>query len=76
MVSVKKMVPSSARSAASTAAPLPQQLVPLLDEPLKRIKAILDKVIPQPVKRSVLEEAMWEDVSRRDVKEVGSGEGG
>lgn len=61
MVSVKKMVPSSARSASSTAAPLPTQLVPLLDESLGRVKAILDRVIPAPVKRSVLEEAQWED---------------
>ncbi|KZV87322.1 hypothetical protein EXIGLDRAFT_752306 [Exidia glandulosa HHB12029] len=56
-----KMVPSSARSASSTASPLPQQLVPLLDEQLARVKNILNRVIPAPIKRSVLEEAQWED---------------
>ncbi|EJD42383.1 AAA-domain-containing protein, partial [Auricularia subglabra TFB-10046 SS5] len=61
MVSIKKMVPSSARSASSTASPLPTQLVPLLEAPLNNIKAVLDRIIPPPVKRSVLEEAQWEE---------------
>ncbi|KAH7093938.1 hypothetical protein BKA62DRAFT_721672 [Auriculariales sp. MPI-PUGE-AT-0066] len=56
-----ELVPSSARSTTSAAAPLPQQLVPLLEEPLARIKQALDRVVPPQVKRSVLEEAEWED---------------
>jgi hypothetical protein len=54
-------VPSSARSSASVASPLPTQLVPLLSETLDKVKAVIDKVMPVGKKRTALEEAEWED---------------
>ncbi|KAI0313571.1 hypothetical protein OF83DRAFT_522786 [Amylostereum chailletii] len=61
MISVKKLVPSSARSSSSVATPLPVQLQPLLSDGLDRVKAVLDKVMPVGKKRTALEEAEWED---------------
>lgn len=55
------MVPSSARSTASEAKPLPTQLVPLLGEALETVKSALDKAFPQNPKRSALEEALYEE---------------
>lgn len=55
------MIPSSARSTASEAKPLPTQLVPLLGEPLEQAKVALDKAFPKSSTRSVLEEAEYED---------------
>ena len=57
-----ELVPSSARSVSSAASPLPTQLVPLLQEPLDKIKEVVGKVLPLSKKRSALEEAEWEDV--------------
>jgi len=54
-------VPSSARSSASVASPLPLQLVPLLSAILDKVKAVIDKVMPSSKKRTALEEAEWED---------------
>nr|VWP00373.1 Threonine dehydratase (EC (Threonine deaminase) [Ganoderma boninense] len=62
MISVKKLVPSSARSVSSAASPLPTQLVPLLQEPLDKIKEVVGNVLPLSKKRTALEEAEWEDV--------------
>ena len=56
-----EIIPSSARSSASVASPLPTQLVPLLEEPLARAKAVLDRVMPQYKRRTALEEAEFED---------------
>ncbi|KAI0637541.1 AAA-domain-containing protein [Trametes polyzona] len=61
MISIKKLVPSSARSVSSSASPLPTQLVPLLQEPLDRIKEVINKVLPVSKKRTALEEAEFED---------------
>lgn len=61
MISVKKIVPSSARSASSTAAPLPAQLVPLLQDAMDRVKEAIARVLPVSKKRSALEEAEYED---------------
>lgn len=61
MISVKEVVPSSARSSATAAAPLPPQLVPLLSVPLEEVKAALDRILPKSRKRSALEEAQWEE---------------
>ncbi|KAI0301883.1 hypothetical protein B0F90DRAFT_1839015 [Multifurca ochricompacta] len=61
MISVKKLVPSSSRSSASVASPLPTQLMPLLSETLDKVKAVIDKVMPVSKKRTALEEAEWED---------------
>lgn len=56
------LIPSTARSTSSAAAPLPPQLVPLLLRALENAKVALDKVLP-PVKRvNVLEEAEFVDV--------------
>ncbi|KAI0689103.1 hypothetical protein BC835DRAFT_1418799 [Cytidiella melzeri] len=61
MISVKKMVPSSARATAPAASPLPDQLVPLLQEALEKIKSVISTVLPMGKKRTALEEAEWED---------------
>ncbi|KAI0052664.1 AAA-domain-containing protein [Auriscalpium vulgare] len=61
MISVKKLVPSSARSSSSVASPLPSQLVPLLSDYLSQVKDVLGRVMPIGKKRTALEEAEWED---------------
>ncbi|KAI5120735.1 hypothetical protein M0805_006441 [Coniferiporia weirii] len=61
MISVKKLVPSSARSTASSATPLPSQLVPLLEDMLQHTKQVIEKVLPLGKKRTALEEAEYED---------------
>ena len=55
------MIPSSARATASAAVPLPTQLQPLLAEPLELLKTAVDRALPPAKKRSVLEEAEYED---------------
>ena len=56
-----ELVPSSARSVSSAASPLPSQLEPLLSSPVMEIaKGVVGRVMPIS-KRSVLEEAEWED---------------
>ncbi|KAK4684702.1 ATPase family AAA domain-containing protein 2, partial [Tremellales sp. Uapishka_1] len=61
MISVKKIVPSSARSTASAAIPLPTQLVPILSKPLERLKSAVDRVLPPAKTRTALEEAEFEE---------------
>ncbi|OCH93260.1 AAA-domain-containing protein [Obba rivulosa] len=61
MISIKKLVPSSARSVSSAATPLPTQLVPLLQDSVEKAKEVVGKVLPVSKKRSALEEAVWED---------------
>ena len=61
MVSVKKVVPASERSASSGAAPLPESLKPLLGRPLKILKRLFAEVLPTRKKLSTLEEAEYED---------------
>ncbi|KAG8218228.1 AAA-domain-containing protein [Butyriboletus roseoflavus] len=61
MISVKKFVPSSARSSSSAASPLPSQLEPLLAVTLQKVKDAINKVMPTSKKRTALEEAQWED---------------
>ena len=61
MISIKKMVPSSERAAASGAAPLPSNLVPLLQRPLADIKSILAELMPHEKRLTALEEAQYED---------------
>ena len=56
-----ELVPSSARSAAPAASPLPEQLVPLLQEALDQMRSVIDKALPVSKKRTALEEAEWED---------------
>ncbi|KDN52879.1 AAA-domain-containing protein [Tilletiaria anomala UBC 951] len=61
MMSINKIVPSSARSASSAAAPLPNHLKPLLSQITQQACAALDKILPETSKRTALEEALWED---------------
>lgn len=60
MASVRKIVPSSARSAASAAAPLPTHLAPLLEPTLQKAKRVLNELLPPKHRLSVLEEAEFE----------------
>ncbi|KAJ3737779.1 hypothetical protein DFJ43DRAFT_1046313 [Lentinula guzmanii] len=66
MVAIKRLVPSSARSSSSAAAPLPTQLVPLLSESLQKAKEILGRVLPLEKKLTALEEAEYEDYNHND----------
>lgn len=61
MMSVDKVVPSSARSSGSAAAPIPDHLKPLLEEAMDASVRALDKVMPRSAKRNPLEEALYED---------------
>ncbi|TIC21668.1 AAA-domain-containing protein [Wallemia mellicola] len=61
MRSIKKLIPSSARSSATSAAPLPQHLTPLLGEALIEARKVVDKVIPRNEEKSIIEEAEYED---------------
>ena len=61
MISIKKMIPSSERSASSGAAPLPKQIEPLLRQPLKEIENAVADVLPQKKRLTALEEAEFED---------------
>ena len=61
MISVKKIVPSSERSASSGAAPLPQHIEPLLREPLSELENRIDGILPQKKRLTALEEAQFED---------------
>ena len=42
------------------AAPLPIQLVPLLQDNLERVKDLLNRILPIAKQRNALEEAEWE----------------
>lgn len=63
MLSVKKMVPSSERSASSGAAALPANVVPLLQRPLDGIMSIVDDLMPRKKTLTALEEAQYEDTN-------------
>ncbi|KPI44821.1 Tat-binding-like protein [Cyphellophora attinorum] len=63
MLSVKKMVPSSERSASSGAATLPPSVAPLLQRPLDKIIKIVDDIMPRKKITTALEEAQFEDTS-------------
>ncbi|KAL2264094.1 hypothetical protein VTK26DRAFT_2296 [Humicola hyalothermophila] len=66
MISVKKMVPSSERSTASSARPLPQLVEPLLRNQYAAILRVLDNILPRPKKTTALEEAMYEPFEDAD----------
>ncbi|KAK7439387.1 TAT-binding protein-like protein 7, AAA ATPase [Stygiomarasmius scandens] len=61
MISIKRLVPSSARSSSSAATPLPAQFVPLLSETVEKIKEMIARVLPLEKKLTALEEAEFED---------------
>jgi SpoVK/Ycf46/Vps4 family AAA+-type ATPase len=66
MKSVDKIIPSSARSTASNAAPLPTHVEPLLNETLQDLKAKVDNYIPRKKNITPLEEALLEDFNDKD----------
>jgi SpoVK/Ycf46/Vps4 family AAA+-type ATPase len=61
MISVNKIVPSSARSHTSKVEPLPKSIEPLLRSPLERIAEIIDEILPRRKKLTALEEAEYDD---------------
>ena len=61
MISIKKMVPSSERTASSGAAPLSETIEPLLRHPLREIKGLLSEILPQKKRLTALEEAQFEE---------------
>ncbi|KAJ8098341.1 hypothetical protein POJ06DRAFT_259221 [Lipomyces tetrasporus] len=61
IVSLKKIIPSSQRSTASNAYPLPKRMVPLLAPIVEEIKRSLDNIIPRTKKLTIAEEAMYDD---------------
>jgi ATPase family AAA domain-containing protein 2 len=60
MISVKKMIPSSERSASAVATPIPRAIEPLLRDQYKAILKLLDNILPRPKKATALDEAMFE----------------
>ncbi|TFK28597.1 AAA-domain-containing protein [Coprinopsis marcescibilis] len=66
MISIKKIVPSSARSSTSAATTLPPQFEPLLGDTLEQVKATIERVMPIEKKLSALEEAEFEEVGGED----------
>lgn len=61
MLAIKKIVPSSERSASSGATPLPKTVEPLLRRPFSDIKTILSEILPQRKRLTALEEAQFEE---------------
>lgn len=61
MISIKKMVPSSERSATSGPTPLPKQVEPLLRRPLKELEHVLAEILPQKKPLTALQEAEFQD---------------
>ncbi|KAI8960293.1 AAA-domain-containing protein [Daldinia sp. FL1419] len=66
MLSKKKIVPSSERSAISGAAPFPKPIEPLLRDQFKTITGLLDGVFPRNKKVTALDEAMFEPYDDAD----------
>lgn len=63
MISIKKMVPSSERSASSGASPLTPNIAPLLQRAFGDIKNLLAEIMPHKKRLTALEEAQYEDVA-------------
>jgi ATPase family AAA domain-containing protein 2 len=66
MISIKKMVPSSERSASSGAAPLPKSVAPLLRDQYAAIEETIKTILPLKPKTTALEEAMYEPYEDSD----------
>ncbi|EGY15047.1 hypothetical protein VD0002_g3205 [Verticillium dahliae] len=66
MMSIKRMIPSSERSAGSGAAPLPKSIDPLLRDQFSSIKKSLDELLPRKKKITALDEAMYEQFDDDD----------
>ncbi|KAL9061579.1 MAG: hypothetical protein Q9162_000111 [Coniocarpon cinnabarinum] len=61
MISIDKMIPSSERSGSSGAAPMEDNIEPLLRKALDQVSELLDDVLPTRPKRTALEEAEYDD---------------
>ncbi|KAK8932889.1 putative AAA domain-containing protein [Metarhizium anisopliae] len=66
MLSIKKLIPSSERSATSGAKPLPRAVEPLLRAQFSEAKRLLDELLPRKKKITALEEAMYEQYNDED----------
>ncbi|KAH8737967.1 hypothetical protein BGZ61DRAFT_25799 [Ilyonectria robusta] len=66
MLSIKKLIPSSERSATSGARPLPRSIEPLLRAQFAEAKRALDDLLPRKKKLTALEEAMYEQFEDDD----------
>ncbi|KAH7170314.1 hypothetical protein EDB81DRAFT_775061 [Dactylonectria macrodidyma] len=66
MLSIKKLIPSSERSATSGARPLPKSIEPLLRAQFAQAKRALDELLPRKKKLTALEEAMYEQFEDDD----------
>lgn len=66
MISIKKMIPSSERSATSGAAPLPKTIKPLLEDQFYTIVEYLKNILPNKPKTTALEEALLEPYEDTD----------
>ncbi|KAK0711034.1 hypothetical protein B0H67DRAFT_491423 [Lasiosphaeris hirsuta] len=66
MLSVKKMIPSSERSASSSATPIPRPVQPLLRDQFEGTIKMLDNILPRPKKTTALQEAMYEQYQDAD----------
>jgi SpoVK/Ycf46/Vps4 family AAA+-type ATPase len=66
MISIKRLIPSSERSATSGAKPLPKSIEPLLRDQLAEAKKALDELLPRKKKTTALEEAMYEQIEDND----------
>ncbi|ROW12186.1 hypothetical protein VMCG_00556 [Cytospora schulzeri] len=66
MISIKKMVPSSERSASSSASPLPKAVIPLLRDQYLEIEEAVKAILPIKPKVTALEEAMYEPYEDSD----------
>ncbi|KAH6897280.1 hypothetical protein B0T10DRAFT_476535 [Thelonectria olida] len=66
MISIKKLIPSSERSATSGARPLPKSIEPLLRAQFAQAKRALDDLLPRKKKLTALEEAMYEQFEDED----------
>ncbi|KAF4457514.1 hypothetical protein F53441_564 [Fusarium austroafricanum] len=66
MLSIKKLIPSSERSATSGAKPLPKSIEPLLRKQLANAKRSLDSLLPRRKKMTALQEAMYEQFDDDD----------
>jgi len=66
MISIKKMIPSSERSATSGAGPLPKNVKPLLEDQFNSMVKYLKNILPIKAKTTALEEAMLEPYEDTD----------
>lgn len=66
MISIKKLIPSSERSATAGAHPLPKSIEPLLRSQFADAKRALDALLPRKKKITALEEAMYEQFDDED----------